>query len=73
MGITYAAATLTALAAEGNDANAVEAEEEAHDERNIGEEGEEAKTGEATPQNQAKRLREDKGSSRNSKGHVRKA
>ena len=73
MDITYAAATLTALAAEGNDDNAVEAEEEALDERNIGEEGEEAKTGEATPQNQAKRLREDKGSSRNSKGHVRKA
>ena len=35
MDITFAAATPTALAAEGNDANTVEAEEEALDERNM--------------------------------------
>ena len=39
MDITFAAATTTVLAAEGNNANAVEAEEEALHERNIARRG----------------------------------
>jgi hypothetical protein len=73
MDITLARVSPGAVATRAAEIHEVEAQEGGLRDVNDREDEAEAEVGEATPLNQAKRSREDKGSSGNSEGHIRKA